>query len=389
MNEKIKGIHDSPAYGNIIEMGCGVAISNILLSVEGATKTISEIKVPYSKESQEEHYKSTHRSVSKEFVLDVLNKESGSTWYPTFHKKPKENFIMVASFQMQGSGQSNLTHGYIGIYEKQSTVVRIYHVSIPGQMPRQVYFDIIGKIGVDILYDHMFMVNELNSQYIDQVWAIHAGENIFHADFYRTFNILKNTEYDNFIVINPDKQFIRFEDFARDKPGAILLKGSFNPIHTYHKVMMDDTIKLYPDYAAAFICSIKRFDKDDINIIDLEEKINKITGLGYHIIIHKNLLFTDCTNWIKQRWDIPVIFPAGMDTLNRWIDAEMESPTTEFTDNFKFIVFDRQGYEITKNAEAFVKSKKHNDYFEIIQPSIADDGMSSTKIRAGLLKSGL
>ena len=151
---------------------------------------------------------------------------------------------------------------------------------------------------------------------------------------------------------------------------------------------MEDAKKLYPSYAAAFICSLKRFDKPDINILDLELKIDKITGLGYHMIINKNLYFTDCTNWIKKRWKIPIIFPAGMDTLNRWIDAEGENQTTVYDDNFKFVVFDRKGYTISNKAAAFEKNNYHQ-YFEIIKPSIVDDGISSTKIRSGLLKSGL
>ena len=51
--------------------------------------------------------------------------------------------------------------------------------------------------------------------------------------------------------------------------------------------------------------------------------------------------------------------------------------------NVKFIVFARQGYKLSENAKYFIK------YFDVITPSELDNGISSTKIRNGILKSDI
>lgn len=385
-DEKIKEIHASKLYGTFVEMGCGVAISNALLSVEGASNTIEEVSVPYSKELQDKLFSSYYpgfsgriKSVSKEFVLSVVRKITNETI------QGKQNFLMVASFQLQSEKNTDkLTHGYIAVFsdlerETDKPFVRVYHISIPSSYTRKNFLNLIGEVGIDIMYSFITKT-QLKNQYIDQVWKtkIGNGGSIWETtpEINETLEILNGSVDDNFIVVTPDKQLIRFEDLVRDKPGIILLKGSFNPIHEYHVLMMEDTKKTYPDYASGFLCSITRYDKPNVSIEELLTKIDKITGLGYYMIISKEWRYADTVEWIRQRWAQPIIFPVGIDTLNRIIES---TPTLPF-ENTKFLAFKRLGVTLHEDAKLF----KH---FILTTPSQGESDISSTKIRNGELKS--
>lgn len=411
--KKIEEIHASRLYGTFIEMGCGVAISNQLLSVDGASNTIEEVRVPYSKELQDELYMAYYpddvigkriKSVSKEFVLSVIRKNYFDNGRGEIGKK---NFLLAASFQLQAETNEKLTHGYIAVLDLLSgpePYVRVYHVSIPKFLVRKELLELIGEIGIDIIYSHLG--NELNSLYIDQVWeTTNEWEPIARVG--ETLKILNHLEPgkndmwhsdDSFIVVTPEKQLVRFEDLVRDKPGIILLKGSFNPIHEYHLLMMEDTKKLYPDYAAAFLCSISRYDKPNVPINELLEKIDKITSLGYYMVISKKWLYADTVKWIRQRWENhKIVFPIGMDTLNRIIDSTPKKTDRQFnnviwwydlhsigfTGDTKFLVFNR------KDIDPHTDVEKFSNYFEVVKPSKEDTGISSTKIRNGELISNI
>ena len=170
LQNKITEINNSNVFGKIIEMGCGVAISHLFLGTEGASKTISEIKVPYSKESQEDLYgkQSDVRSVSKEFIFNVLEVEMKKN-------RANENFVMAASFQMQGENdERTLTHGYIGINANDS--IRIYHVSIPTHLSRYEYLEMIGKLGL-IFYMTLQQIKKQLHHHILTKFGFHQKKN--------------------------------------------------------------------------------------------------------------------------------------------------------------------------------------------------------------------
>lgn len=371
---KIKSIHNSKLYGTIFEVGCGTAISSKLLNVDGASKTIYEVKIPYSKESQEEYYKGEDiRSVSKEFIENVLGVEFN---YAAEIKK-KTNFIIAASFQLQDSSQKTLTHGYIGIICNENQYhKKIYHVSIPDALTREEYLEIIGDIAINLLYqiDKVGIwgdaENEFqNFKYIDQVW-----DTAERPSFYNTFRYFSGSE-ESFIVFTPDKKLIRFEDLARGE-GLILMKGSFNPIHEYHVLMIEDAKAKY-NYPAAFSISINRFDKDVISYAELMQKIDAITSLGYHVVVNVGFKFSDILDFRNKRWpNLNIVFPIGMDTYNR-----IEGFSEEY-ENVNFLVFPRADIKYVQNPSL-------EKFSELFAPTVPDNGISSSKIRSGEHKSSL
>lgn len=430
---KIEAIHNSELYGVIVEAGCGSCIVNNLYQVEGATKTLFYSIQPYAKEFQNYNYnlgRAIERSVSKEFIYSVLTQEIEKSFGIT----KKTNFALVASFQIQSGLENNLTHGWLGLIciDAKGNIksADLYHLSIPQANHRQgriEYFNEISKVAINLLYSKVNLLYTFSSQYIDNVFGYnHASllaEDIKNKS--TLLNILKNIgkEEENFLVFTPSG-IIRFEDFCRDKEGIILMKGSFNPIHEGHVDCLEHTQKQFPSYNSAFFISISRFDKPDIEIMALLEKIKKINSLGYTLIISKQSLFVSNVEWIRQRWKLPVIFPVGVDTINRWIvdtiateiDLDNSLPRLGWSDkehkliekelvpwtkdqimeksafkhfrgrdwiNVKFLVFARKSFSLHEDAKYFTE--------HILLENEYDDplGISSTKIRNGEMESKL
>jgi hypothetical protein len=119
MRENIKTLHSSEYYGTIIEIGCAAPLSNLLLKVAGASKTVFKSEQPYSKELQEERYGKFKRSVSKEFINAVLIKEA---------ENQNINFVFASSWQLPDINvPEQYCHGYIGVYDKLRNIKHILH----------------------------------------------------------------------------------------------------------------------------------------------------------------------------------------------------------------------------------------------------------------------
>jgi hypothetical protein len=450
LNEKIKAIHASSLFGSIIESGCGACIANALYKVEDASHTIYYTSQPYSKEYQETLYQSTKgtRSVSPQFVKTVLEDEYDILKDLT----DKVNFILVSSFQIQGTGKKNLTqnltHGWIGLLipetESEVTIIELYHVSIPfppaesddyygDDDSRANYFEVISEIVVDLLYSKTDADQSFSSPYVDNFmrWEAFPGfpgkiRYQLHKERKRLLGILNSQEKENFLVFNeslasPGMEQIRFEDVCRDKPGIILMKGSFNPIHARHVELMEESRKLYPDYNYAFYISIGNTSKPSVELDDLLTRIEKINSLGYMVVVSKEGRFLNNISWIRQRWKCPVIFPVGYDTINRFADdtvtaeIDLDQSIQEIGDKMraklphlakypkrkklstdeimekaafrlfkenkldgvKFLVFHRKDMELNENTKYF---------FDLIQVETETkdvSGISSSKIRSG------
>jgi hypothetical protein len=418
--DKIKAIHNSHLFGNIIECGCGACVSTALYEVEGASKTIYCSLQPYNKQIQSTLYEGIekYRSVSYEFVNEILEHEVDrlTDWNDT------ASFVFASSFQLQGEGQTNLTHGWIGFVEFDMDGMlayrEFYHLSIPTYHSRKEYFEMISDVGINLLYSKIDKNFVFTSPYIDNFVSLPGivGLNYQNKgkDAITLLQILNNisANEENFIVfeghvLSQYDRIIRFEDFCRDKPGIILVKGSFNPLHERHMELMETSVDLYSNYNPAFHISIGNRDKEDVDISDLFSRIKKINSYGYDVIVSKQARFNDNLSWIRQRWKLPIIFPVGVDTINRFADDIMESCKEleksrdfhgwDFTSNqllemacqkeiwqdAKFLVFDRKGIELNENTKHF------SDIIQLETEHKDDLGISSTKIRNGEFNSKL
>lgn len=425
ITSKIQELHESNAFGIIIETGCGVPVANALFEVSGASKTVFFTESPYSKIVQDKIYGESHaRAVSKENIdrfishheLDLKKAESKNNLNAD---GKKVNYIYASSFQL---GENNAsTHGWIGIWTK-NLGCRYYHISIHCPLSRKEYIAEIARIGVDLLYHCTITEPDVSltvpsNCYIDIALDSNGNEvdwNMMFVSLRGESNPLVGS--DNFISIKGGK-LVRLEDLFRDKETILLYKGSFNPVHAAH-IHNSEVAKQKYGTDVVFVISSSVYQKGWIQADDLKHRVAILNELGYSVIITKDGFFNHNTEYFRYKFKQPIVYVVGSDTMNRILessynilnpresknyigafgkeyhkelekegipdglvalekislDIEIKKFEREFN-NVKFFVINRPGTELKHDANRvesfYTLVEEHPEYFHI----------SSTKIR--------
>lgn len=392
----IRDIHNSDAYGVVVESGCGVALSNALMRVPGASNTIFVVESPYSKEFQNNKYstKEYPRAVSIDVVISIakwwLNELKRITEVGDL-KKPV-NFIYAASFQIGDfPDDKRSTHGYIAYWDKNmnESLLRIFHVSIHQAYSRSEYLDIIASIGVDILKDGLKDYVPANCL-IDGAW--HLNLDIGELKDITTgglFAALQNSVDDYFVSVSPDG-YKRLEDLFRGKDKIVIFKGSFNPPTTAHIEFADVAEKRF-GIKPVFMISSEIYGKGHVTPQDLEQRVSNLNTLGYDVIVSRSGFFNENISMLRKKFNQEIVFVVGADTINRVFEStykiigpRMINPIGRYSysknidrfkrdfSNVKFLVIERPGYPISKEIDVL------SAYYDI-EPF--ENAISSTNVR--------
>jgi len=436
--KNIKEIHNSNLYGTIIEAGCSATIASTLMNEPGSSKTVYRAEQPYSKEYQESLYGKFKRSVSKEWIKQVLEVES--------KKSDKINFVLASSWQLIDPNDPLVyAHGWFGLYDMQRNVKHYLHFSFRRDFfrayrevdndnsatimwsgdkneyiehkyaydlaDRKTLLDIIGKLACNIL--HTAISGDIKS-----LVKLHAVESILD-NAYIDNGIIEEINYDllistlekangDYFLVFDKGEVIRIEDLMRKSNEFVIQKGSFNPLHHGHIRQITGTHEKYPNTLPAFLISTFRYDKPHINYDELKERIDMFAKAGYPLIICKSVLFYE-TFSLLSKWSYgkKFFFTIGYDTLNRiyktdydWVTEKIQNngyghpeflvnlktfisnKIKQYKDNFKFLLFERKD---------FTRLEETHLYDELVEyihvPD--DDGITSTKIRNGEIENKL
>jgi len=386
LQKQIQEIHDSNLFGVIVEAGAGACIASALYNVPGASNTIYFSEQPYNKFEQKhrKYLPEGARSVSSSFIFNTIKTLRGK-----LPATKNINFILVSTFQL-GDTTSKLTHGYIGLYNFAKDDIHVIHLSIPENLTRPQYLEIITEAGITLLHNSIQEnSNPKGISYVDKILSVNVEDGSARDLKIPLLENLIGQDKETFLVFQNDSwnSVIRYEDFLRDKIGVILQKGSFNPLHHGHRTIFDKTAEQYPGFAKAFLISINNRDKASIRPEEVLNRINEIFKLGYeHVIVCKDLLLLDTADYHIKHWaDKTLVMPMGQDTLIRFVDDLIRTKTLEQTldafsnkyVNVAFEVFDRKmGIKIQEHFKDLVQ------LFCNFREDYIDDGISSTQLRA-------
>lgn len=441
--QDIKEIHNSNLYGTIIEAGCSATIASSLMNVAGSSKTIHRCEQPYSKEYQEVLYGNFKRSVSREWIKSVLEIEAtksdkinfvlASSWQLMDPNDPLQyahGWIGLFDIQRNVKHYLHFTFrrdfftGYKAITDKYFDIDEYTNYKEQyDSKDREVLLDIIGKLAIGILHtaidgdiEKMSFIRP-NGFFNEAKQVLDMAYINDDVNYHLLINTLEKVKSDYLLVFDKTG-VVRIEDLMRKADSFIIQKGSFNPLHSGHLEIMNISKQKYTEAIPVFLVSTYRYDKPHINYDELKDRIETITNAGYPFVICKSVLFYETFD-LLNKWSInkKFYFTVGTDTINRIIitdmdyvnmnplkkvivDALVEDELVEeeiiikgtytnesfieekietYKDNFKFLHFQREGYQKLPEANMYSPLIEDIDNYH-------DDGISSSKIRGGELK---
>lgn len=353
---KVKQINEGILFGDVVEIGAGVQVANTFYSIPGASKTIYKSFSPYHREAQIEFIgREIKRSVSAEFVqavLETLGKEATKS-------DTTRNFGFVSSFQVwdiqtntankESAKEVVLTHGWMGVRLADTlgdgnATIRLYHISIREDLERDEIIRRIGVIGVNILYDmHQSLLGYARPMlsthgYVDMVVdALDDGSTEQNMQ-----ETIEGLWPKSLVAINAVGQLIRPEDLIRDKK-LILFKGSFNPVHNWHRQVIETIARTYPDHVPIFSLSLNTYDKGQIDVKDMERRVRMINVLWYPVLLTWSGYYADILKLIRYNNPNSVIFPVWVDVADKIILDPDTDLQRDFDNKVQFVEFGRRG----------------------------------------------
>lgn len=351
MTAQIQKIHASDMFGIFIEMGLGNPVSSKLCEVPGASNTVFCAENPYNGDYSGKLFGIEGRIVSLEAVRKIMNSDRVNA---LVLKDSRINTVFVSSFQI-GDLNGKSTHGYVGISHKNE--VKYYHISIHHPSNRQEYIRLIAETCLNLLTNEDYT-------YVDGAW-----DSNLKPLYNDTFHYLNKGTHGFTYIQN--ESILRLEDLLRSaKEGLIVYKGSFNPITNAHLKIMNEAGRQYPNYKTCFSISMNTFDKGTPNWDNLKERIRLINNLGHSVLLYQSPLFDSMHKSLQYKYDKDIVYVMGADTANRYLD---NGPAL-WMENRKFLVFDRDNFEIEKKWERLVKR-------QVFKKSINDTDITFTALK--------
>jgi nicotinic acid mononucleotide adenylyltransferase len=411
---KINEIHESDLFGIVVESGCSSTLSSALMEVAGSSNTIYKCEIPYNKEYQESKYGKFKRSVSKEWIEAVLNKEYNDYIEAGFKHSKEINFIFASSWQLIDPVDPLVyAHGWFGLFDIKRNQKHFLHFTfrrdlfnrdraVYGYYDRKNLLSYIANHAVDVLHTAISGNIEEMTPLVDTciLDMAYLNDNI---NYELLINALEKAKGDYFLVFDKNK-VIRIEDLMRKSNEFVIQKGSFNPLHHGHIRQVTGTHEKYPNALPAFLISTFRYDKPHINYDELKDRIDMFAKAGYPLIICKSVLFYETFSLLKK-WSYAkqFYFTVGYDTLNRiyktdfdWVTENIQNVYSHaenlrtFINNkinqykpfVKFLLFERKDFPRLEETHLY------DELVEYIHVP-DEDVITSTKIRNGEIENKL
>ena len=318
---------DKRKYGAIVEIGAGQEVARQFFSVGAAAGTIAKTMSAYDMQVSDHIYGSVGRYVSRERLMQMLEREYSLVINRLTSTRPEEStfFAYAATVTARSYKQQKECHGWIGIrlqvqpHSDPSDI--IMHVRMLDDT-NSAQSEALGILGVNIIYGAYYyherpewivesLSDNLGSDRIEIDEIEFAGHSFAQVEN-RIMNLhLIQSWLTRAVVFNPDGNVSAPGDLFYQKP-VLVIRGTFNPVTKVNVDMTDAGMRQFlrasgltqdDVVSLAEITMNTLITGDQVNYSDFLARVDLLASLGYTVMISDYLRFFRLRAYLRHFTD--------------------------------------------------------------------------------------
>ena len=315
---------DKYKFGTIVEIGAGQEVARHFFQVGAAAGTIAKTMSAYDMAISDDIYGQVDRYVSRERLMQMLDKEFSKVVSRLVDVRPKNTtfFAYAATVTARSFKQKNESHGWIGIRLQLHPGAEpsdiIMHVRMLDNENAQ-QCDALGILGVNLIYGAFFysqkpewivasLADGLGSERIE-VDLIHFSGLYFEEVENRLMNLhLIRSWLTRAVVFSPDGQVVVPGELFHRKP-VMVMRGYFKPVTHVNVDMMAAGLKQFSQLAAveetevlslAEVTMHSLLHEDNVDGADFLARVDLLASQGYTVMISDYLRYFRLREYFRR-----------------------------------------------------------------------------------------
>lgn len=321
---------DKYKYGTIVEIGAGQEVARRFFQVGAAAGTIAKTMSAYDMAVSDDIYGQVDRYVSRERLLQMLDKEFTQVVTRLSDVRPKNTtfFAYAATVTARSFKQTNECHGWVGVRlqlhpgAEPSDV--ILHVRMLDHENAQ-QSEALGILGVNLIHGAFFLhqkpdwiveslADGLTADRIE-VDSIHFSGPYFEEVENRLMNLhLVRSKLTRAVIFNPAGDVVVPGALFYRKP-VMVMRGHFKPVTNVNIDMMASGLKQFSQLAAvdadqivslAEVTMNSLIRNDNVDDADFLARIDLLASQGYTVMISDYLRYFRLRDYLRRYTQKPI-----------------------------------------------------------------------------------
>lgn len=321
---------DKYKYGTIVEIGAGQEVARRFFQVGAAAGTIAKTMSAYDMAVSDDIYGQVDRYVSRDRLLQMLDKEFTQVVTRLSDVRPKNTtfFAYAATVTARSFKQTNECHGWVGVrlqlHPGADPSDVILHVRmLDGENTLQS--EALGILGVNLIYGAFFLHQKPNwvvesladglGQERIEVDSIHFSGPYFEDVENRLMNLhLVRAKLTRAVIFNPAGEVVVPGALFSRKP-VMVMRGHFKPVTNVNIDMMASGLKQFSQLAAvdanqivslAEVTMNSLIRNDNVDDADFLARIDLLASQGYTVMISDYLRYFRLRDYLRRYTQKPI-----------------------------------------------------------------------------------
>ncbi|WP_153111240.1 TonB-dependent receptor [Propionivibrio limicola] len=325
---------DKYKYGTIVEIGAGQEVARRFFSVGAAAGTIAKTMSAYDMAVSDDVYGHVDRYVSRERVLQMLDKEFTKVVTRVGPSRPKNTtyFAYAATVTARSFKQTNECHGWIGIRLQLHPGAEpsdiILHVRMLDNDNAQ-QADALGILGVNLIHGAFYYYQQ--PEWIVECLADGLGSDRIEIDLInfsgpyfddvenRLMNLhLIRSWLTRAVVFNPAGEVVVPGELFYRHP-VMIMRGHFKPLTCVNVDMMSSALNQFQEHTAledsqdkiislAEVTMNSLVRDDNVDDADFLARIELLGSQGYTVMISDYLRYFRLRDYLRRYTQKPIGF---------------------------------------------------------------------------------